>query len=159
LTPAAIVPVPLEAGHLDLIGDQIFLEVLGDLDGRPQPCMALRAIGQGLLNDSVNPLWGRSGHARMPWFLPRTLGSPMQQRQTKEFFLGRIQPLDETLDFLLESDVLTLKVVNEGDEVLLGQVLRIVESSQNNLPSDRGVTSLYDSRAGSIKQNLLRTLN
>ncbi|MBI3615673.1 MAG: hypothetical protein HY211_06445, partial [Candidatus Omnitrophica bacterium] len=44
-------------------------------------------------------------------------------------------------------------------EFVLGQVLRIVESSQNNLPYDRGVASLYDTMAETIKQNLLRTLN
>jgi len=77
----------------------------------------------------------------------------------KELFLGRIQALDEALDFLLEGDVLTLKVVNEGDKLLLGQVLRIAESSQNNLPGDRGVALHYDRIVGSIKQNLLKPLN
>ena len=83
----------------------------------------------------------------------------MQRRQPKELFLGRIQPLDEALDFLLEGDVLTLKVVNESDEFLFGQVLRIAESGQNNFLCDRGVASRYNTMAGSIKQNLLRTLN
>jgi len=90
LTPAAIVPVPLEASHLDLGRDQVFLDVLGHLDGGAQPRMALRAIRQGLLHDSVNPLRGRSGHPRMPGFLPRTLGPPMQQGQAEELFLGRV---------------------------------------------------------------------
>ena len=78
----------------------------------------------------------------MPGLLPRTLGTPGQQGQTEEFFLGRIQPLDEALVLLLEELELTLKIIDEGNEVLLGQVLRIAEDSQNNLPCNRGVTSL-----------------
>ena len=83
----------------------------------------------------------------------------MQQRQMKKLFLGRIQAFQQTLVLLLEGLDLTLKIVDETNEFVLGQVLRIVESSQNNLPSDRGVTSHYDTMVGSIKQNLLTTLN
>jgi len=75
----------------------------------------------------------------MPGLLPRALGTPSQQWEEEELFLRRIQAFNEALDFLLEGDVLTLKIVNEGDEFLLGQVLRIAENSQNNLPCDRGV--------------------
>ena len=159
LTPAAIVPMPLEAGHLHSSRDQILLEMFRHFNGRPQPCMALRACGQSLLDDSVNLLRGRSGDSRMPRLLPGTFGTPNQQGQTEELFLGRIQPIQQTLVLLSQKLDLTLKVIDEGDKFVLGQVLRIVESSQNNLPSDRGVTSHYDTMAGSIKQNLLRTLN
>lgn len=77
LTPAAIVPMPLEAGHLDLGGDQVFLDVLSHLDGSSQSRMALRAIGQGLLHDSVNLLRAGSSDPRMPGLLPRALGAPV----------------------------------------------------------------------------------
>ena len=58
----------------------------------------------------------------------------MQRRQPKELFLGRIQPLNEALVLLLEELDLTLKIVDESNQVLFGQILRIAESSQNNLP-------------------------
>ena len=46
-----------------------------------------------------------------------------------------MQALEETLVLLLKSLDLTLEIVNEGDEGLLGQLLRIGDGSQNNLPS------------------------
>jgi len=142
LAARTVIPMPLEAGHLDLGRDQVFLDVLGHLNGGAQPRMALRAIGQGLLHDSVNLLRAGSSDPRMPGLLPRALGTPSQQGQTEEFFLGRIQPLDEALVLLLKDLDLTLKIVDEGDEFLLGQALWIGENSQNNLPGDRGVDSL-----------------
>ncbi|MBI3616593.1 MAG: hypothetical protein HY211_08800 [Candidatus Omnitrophica bacterium] len=95
----------------------------------------------------------------MPRLLPGAFGTPVQQGQVKELFLGRIQALQQTLVLLLKDLDLVLKIVDEDDKILLGQVLRIAESSQNNLPGDRGVALHYDRIVGSIKQNLLKPLN
>ena len=45
-----------------------------------------------------------------------------------------MQPLDETLVLLLKGLDLTLEIVDEGDELVLGQLLRIGDDVQENLP-------------------------
>ena len=46
-----------------------------------------------------------------------------------------MEPLHQTLDILLQRGILTLEFVDEGDEVLLGQIVQIRDDGQNNLPS------------------------
>ena len=90
----------------------------------------------------------------MPRLLPRTLGPPMQQRQMEELFLGRIQPLDEALVLLLEDLDLTLKIVDEGNKVLLGQVVQISDDGQNNLPVQSGSGLTLGHQGMAYKKNL-----
>ena len=45
-----------------------------------------------------------------------------------------MQALHQTLNFLRQSGVLALEFVDEGNEVLLGQIVRINDDGQNNLP-------------------------
>ena len=134
LTPAAIVPMSLETGHFHPGRDQILLEVFRHFDGGPQPGAALRAVGQGLFHDPVNLRRGCPGDSRMPRLLTRGLGASGQRQKRKTGLLRRMEALNQTLDFLLQSGVLALEFVNEGNEVLLGQIVRIGDDGQNNLP-------------------------
>ena len=138
LTPAAIVPMPLEAGHLHPGGDQVFLDVLRHFDGGTQRGVALGAVGQGLLYHSIDPHWCSSGQARVPRLLARGLRASGQRQKRKTGLLGRMKALNQTLDFLLQDSVLALEFANKGDEVLLGQFLQIGDDVQKNLPGCSG---------------------
>jgi hypothetical protein len=90
----------------------------------------------------------------MPGLLAGALGTPVQQGQVKESFLGRIQPLQQTLVLLPKDLDLTLKIVDEGNEFLLGQILRITEDSQNDLPSQSGSGFTLGHQSVTCKKNL-----
>ena len=67
-----------------------------------------------------------------------------------------MEALNQTLDFLLQSGVLALEFVNEGNEVLLGQIVRIGDDGQNNLPLWSGSSFTLGHEGSTYKKNLSR---
>ena len=65
-----------------------------------------------------------------------------------------MQAFDKTLVLLLKGLDLTLEIVDESDEVLLGQLLRINDDGQNNLPLWSGSSFTLGHEGSTCKKNL-----
>jgi len=120
----------LEAGDLDPSGDQVFLEVRGDGDGRAEPSVTLRTPTEPLLHDAVNVRGGDAGHAGMPGLLPWALEAMDEGSQAGRRTPGRMEPFGEPLDLLLEADDPTLLLVDERDEFGFRPALEIGDDGQ-----------------------------
>ena len=125
-----VVAMALKTGHLNAGWDEVFLEVRGRGDGGPQRPVTRRTPGELLLHDAIDVDGRGARHARMSRLLAGAL-RPMEDVGEREGrTLGRMEPLGEPLDFLLETRDLLLLLVDEANERSFRQLLEIGDDGQ-----------------------------
>jgi len=135
--PATGAPVAMapEAGDLHMSRDQVLLKVLGHFHRLPQRRMAAGALGQLLLDRSVDVGGFGPSHSRMPRFLTGSLATVANPgREAVKNRPGRAQLLEKFLNFLSERGISLFKPQDQLDQFCLRQLPDFLTQTQKHSP-------------------------